>query len=254
MKAIVLIRDTREISDLFDEFIDLRDLVERTVDRYDFAMVSRAGSKGKRGTSPLPRQTTRVFAKLHGAWGTAFVRARGKKRSVVVETLEFASARLAALGPRLLEAQRIALGTEASSAFVQFRSLTLAAVARQTRLDEDVSVWQTQQAPERDEVIWWTLRLRGWERQIRAAASVTLYVFLIVVFMVPVTFVQGFVSPCSVVPSVRQSVTRRRGHVSTPVMQPERIGVTLGPSAIGACFLMFVPFSKAGAIQRTVDS
>jgi hypothetical protein len=54
----------------------------------------------------------------------------------------------------------------------------------------DESCWRLQAAPQGGQVLWGNLRLRLWERRVRAVLAGAAYVVLVIFYVVPVTAVQ----------------------------------------------------------------
>lgn len=78
------------------------------------------------------------------------------------------------------------------AAFVTFKTRRSAVLAAAALLHHDASAWHAQPAPGPREVLWDNLRLRAWERSLRAVFSWTALITFSLSFLVPVAAIQTF--------------------------------------------------------------
>lgn len=78
------------------------------------------------------------------------------------------------------------------AAFVTFKTRRAAVLAAAALLHHDASAWHAQPAPGPREVIWDNLRLRAWERSLRAVFSWTALITFSLSFLVPIAAIQTF--------------------------------------------------------------
>lgn len=78
------------------------------------------------------------------------------------------------------------------AAFVTFKTRRAAVLAAAALLHHDASAWHAQPAPGPREVMWDNLRLRAWERSLRAVFSWAALITFSLAFLVPVAAIQTF--------------------------------------------------------------
>jgi hypothetical protein len=100
------------------------------------------------------------------------------------------------------------------AAFVTFKTRRAAVLAAAALLHHDASAWHAQPAPGPREVLWDNLRLRAWERSLRAVFSWTCLITFSLAFLIPVAAIQTFLE----LPALA-SVKGLRAFVAFPIVQ-----------------------------------
>ncbi|KAK3242994.1 hypothetical protein CYMTET_47337 [Cymbomonas tetramitiformis] len=95
------------------------------------------------------------------------------------------------LNPKIAAARSLASNRPAHTAFVLFPSIRTAAVAPQLLNTIDSKTWRVSPAPSSIDIIWPNLSHRWWERFGRFMLMLIIFITMVLVFLVPVTFVSG---------------------------------------------------------------
>lgn len=146
-------------------------------------------SKMRRGKPIKPAQT-RIVPLMIGA---AAVEKYGNK-PVKVDVGEHLEWHAQQCLRDVIDAQKTAGEQDTCSAFVTFASRRTQAQAVTSLHYHDESFWTVSAAPGPLEVVWQNISYRGWERSLRLAAAWGLFIFMMLTFMIPVTFVQGLIA------------------------------------------------------------
>ena len=125
-----------------------------------------------------------VKPKTRNGWNECF----GPK----IDAIEYYKNSIEQLEREIVHLQQVASEAKQTGvAFVSFDSIYSQAIASQIVLDRRINTWITSQAPEPRGVNWKALKVGIFSHQIRSAIIIALTVFLIIFWLIPVTFLQS---------------------------------------------------------------
>lgn len=185
-----LVFNTSEVNGPYKEY---NSRYEKMLDQFDGWYSKAHHGKLVKKNKPVEQPKTAVVPMKMGKWGTDTYGQKPCK----VPVLDFNIARMEQLKKTILEKQAEAKTKPASSAFVTLKNRVKQTLAATALVHHDTSSWLTREAPAPEEVVWSNLRWRGWERALREVAMVALYITLVLLFMIPVTALQGMISSVS---------------------------------------------------------
>lgn len=165
----------------------------KMLDTFDGWAMKAAKGKLTKKNKPLEQPQTRIIPQKMGKWGIATY---GQKPSKV-GMVDFNVARMDELAREIQAKQNEARNRPASAAFATFNNRVKQTLAATALMHHDTSSWQTKAAPAPDEVLWPNLRWRAWERTLRKVLIWGAYVALVLLFMIPVTALQGMLGSVS---------------------------------------------------------
>ena len=175
-----MIVNTSSLEPLVDKLNKTVQSLEDCLDQYILSM---------RTNKPIKKFTSRVIPLTEGKWATE----KYGQRPTKVDLLDYLVLKIENLKRTIQEEEGKAKSEVTASAFVVFNTRWSRVVGATAFFHHNETVWNSQKAPNPQEVVWENLKWRSWERSLRRVTIWFLFFLLCAFFAIPIAAIQALI-------------------------------------------------------------